>query len=98
MRLLSIAIALCCVGLALSMLLKLHVNALRVQKHWHTYAWALIHASNARHIQQAFHPDAQRAWEAQVHATLPDPRIDVAWQPHGAIRLCWEEKQCWQSE
>lgn len=92
------AIALFCVGVGLSVLLKTHIQSLQTQKTVHAQSWALIHASNARHIQQKISTSAQHAWQAQVDATLSEPKTHIVWNPHGQIAICWYGGECWRSE
>ncbi len=96
--LLQCLIALSCVGIALSLLLILHVKSLRHQKILQAQTWALIHATSARYIQQHYIYSVHSHWEDSLKNTLPAPDTHIDWHPQGAIQLCWEGSACWVLE
>jgi hypothetical protein len=96
--LLQCAIALFCVGLGMSLLLRLHVKSLHTQKNVTSHAWAVVQAASAQHIQHFYSNQAHQGWQAQLDKRLPAPQTDIEWHSQGAIQLCWEGEQCWHLE
>jgi Tfp pilus assembly protein PilV len=93
--LLECLIALVCVGIALSLLLTLHVKALQHQKTLNTHSMVLIHAASARHIQPFHTASTIQDWHENLEIFVPEPRTHISWEPAGRMKICWHGGECW---
>lgn len=93
--LLQCLMALCCVSIALTVLLKVHVHSLYTQKNIRAEAWTLIYVESARHIQHYPSHDINNVWQKELESVLPSPLVQMNWFPEGTMKICWEEIHCW---